>query len=188
MTSHRFSKILYREVIHLKKNNWIYKVFLLTFILSIIFSGIANAITYNSNIVIIFILLIIVISTGIIFDMIGTSVLTSKESSFHAKSSKKIKGAKEAISLLKNNAQVSNLCLDVFGDVFGILSGSLGAVLTISIASKFKVSLPLISVLVGALISALTVGGKAGFKNIAIKNSDFIVFRVGKLKHFFKFK
>ncbi|MDD2505049.1 MAG: hypothetical protein PHF21_02115 [Bacilli bacterium] len=172
----------------MKNNNWIYKVFLLTFILSIFFSGIANVITYNANIILTLILLILVISLGIIFDMIGTSVLTSKESSFHAMNSKKIKGAKEAISLLKNNAKTANLCMDVFGDIFGILSGGLGAVLTINIAAKTNISLPIISVIIGALISSLTVGGKAGFKNIAIKKSDFIVFTVGKLKHLFRFK
>ncbi|MDD4187244.1 MAG: hypothetical protein PHX04_00495 [Bacilli bacterium] len=172
----------------MKKNNWIYKVFLLTFLLSIIFSGVANVITYNANPIIIGILLLIVISLGITFDMIGTSVLTSKESTFHAMNSKKIKGAKEAIWLLKNNGQVANLCLDVFGDVFGILSGGLGAVLTTSIVMVTNISLPIISVLVGAFISAMTVGGKAGCKNVAIKNSDYIVFTVAKIRHFFCFK
>ena len=33
----------------MKKNNWIYKVFLLTFILSVIFSGISNFIANNFN-------------------------------------------------------------------------------------------------------------------------------------------
>lgn len=172
----------------MKKNNWIYKVFLLTFLLSIVFNGVANIITYNANPVVIGILLLIVISLGIMFDMIGTSVLTSKESTFHAMNSRKIKGAKEAIWILKNNAQVSNLCLDVFGDVFGILSGSLGAVLAISIASITNISMPVISVLVGAFISGVTVGGKAGFKNVAIKNSDYIVFTVAKIRHFFTLK
>ena len=44
------------------------------------------------------------------------------------------------------------------------------------------------SVLVAAFISSLTVGGKAIFKGIALKNSDKIIFVVGKLKFFFKFK
>ena len=93
----------------MKKNNWIYKVFFMTFILSIIFNSISNLIAFNSNLIITFILLILIISIGIMFDMVGTSVLTSKESTFHAMSSKKIKGAKEAKKLLKNNVQISNL-------------------------------------------------------------------------------
>ncbi|MDD4706226.1 MAG: hypothetical protein PHS24_03340 [Bacilli bacterium] len=172
----------------MKKNNWIYKVFFMTFILSIIFNSISNLIAFNSNLIITFILLILIISIGIMFDMVGTSVLTSKESTFHAMSSKKIKGAKEAKKLLKNNVQISNLCLDIFGDICGILSGGLGAVLAISLSNVTELSITLTSIIIGAIISSLTVGGKAVFKGIAIKNSDFIVFYVGKLYHFLKIK
>lgn len=172
----------------MKKNNWVYKVFFMTFFLSIIFNAISNLIAYNTNLIIIFILLLLIISIGIMFDMIGTSVLTSKEATFHAKSSKKIKGAKEAIKLLKNNVQVTNLCLDVFGDICGILSGGLGAVLAVSLSKVTGLSLTLTSIVIGAFISSLTVGGKAVFKGVAIKNSDFIVFNIGKLYHFLKIK
>ncbi len=165
----------------MKKSNWLYKVIIMTFILSIIFSTISNSIAYSANAYAVFILLILVIAVGILFDMIGTSTLTSKESTFHAMSSKKIKGAKEAVLIIKDNIKVSNICLDVIGDICGILSGGLGAVLAISLSSITKVSATLSSILIGALISALTVGGKAIFKEVAIKNSDSIVFFVGKV-------
>ncbi|MDD2409686.1 MAG: hypothetical protein PHD03_03090 [Bacilli bacterium] len=172
----------------MKKNNWIYKVFFMTFVLSIIFSTISNLIAYNGNLIIIFLLLILIISIGIMFDMIGTSVLTSKESTFHAMSSRKIKGAKEAKKILKNNVQISNLCLDIFGDICGILSGGLGAVLAIGLSNATELSITLASIIIGAIISSLTVGGKAVIKEVAIKNSDFIVFQVGKLYHFLRIK
>ena len=172
----------------MKKNNWIYKVFFMTFILSIIFSTISNLIAYNAGLIIIFIILLLIIFIGIMFDMVGTSVLTSKQSTFHAMSSKRIKGAKEALKLLKNNVQVTNLCLDVFGDMCGILSGGLGAVLAVSVSNTAELPLTLTSVIIGAFISSLTVGGKAICKGIAVKNSDFIVFNVGKLYHLLKIK
>ena len=180
--------MLYKEVINLKKNNWIYKVFLLTFLLSIIFSTISNLVAYNTNQIILFIILILVIATGILFDMIGASSLTSKESTFHAMGAKKIKGAKETIELIKNNVKVSSLCNDVIGDICGIVSGGLGAVLASSLSNSTSLSVTVTSVIVAAFISSFTVGGKAIFKGIAIKNSDKIIFTVGKIKQIFKFK
>ncbi len=166
--------------------NWIYKVFLLSFILSIAFSGISTVISNSFNEIILTIIILIVITIGIIFDMIGVAVLTSKEANLHAKATKKLKGAKEAISLLKNSTKVSSVCNDVIGDICGIVSGSLGAVLTISIAEYFNFNLTITTILVTAVISALTVGFKAVFKTVATKNSDSIVFMVGKVISIFK--
>lgn len=168
----------------MKKNNWIYKVFLLTFILSLLFSGISNFIANNFSEIILLIITIIVIIIGIIFDMIGVAVLTSKEASFHAKASKKIKGAKESIALIKNSATIASFCNDVIGDICGIISGSLSAVLTISIAGVINLNSTILAMLITALTSTLTVGGKAIMKRVAMKNSDSIVFTVGKIKNF----
>ena len=117
--------------------------------------------------------------------MIGVAVLTSNESSLHAKASKKIRGAKEAIYLLKNAPKVSSICNDVVGDVCGIVSGSLGAVLTINIASYFNWNIVIVTTFITALISSLTVGGKAIFKTVATKKADNIVYNVGKTMSFF---
>lgn len=171
-----------------KNVNWIYKVFLLSFIFSSLFSGASSLMTEHFNIVVVTIILFLVILIGIIFDMIGVSVLTSNEASLHAKASKKIKGAKEAITLLKNATQVSSICQDVIGDICGIVSGSLGAVLTVSLATKFGFPSPIITILITAIISSLTVGCKAIGKNIAAKKCDTIVFIVGKIKHLLKIK
>jgi uncharacterized membrane protein len=94
----------------------------------------------------------------------------------------KIKGAKEAISLLKNSTKVSSVCNDVIGDVCGIVSGSLGAVLTLAVVNYFELPNTITTILITAIIGAATVGGKAICKGIAMKNSDSIVFTVGKIK------
>ena len=168
--------------------NWIYKVFFLAFMFSCIFSGVSTAIANSFNVIVLVIILFLVITVGIIFDMIGVAVLTSNEANLHAKASKKLNGAKEAISLLKNAAQVSSICNDVIGDICGIVSGSLGAVLTIEIASFFGFSQTIVTIIITAVISSLTVGFKAVFKNVATKNSDNIVFTVGKIKHILHLK
>ena len=163
------------------KDKWILKVFLLTFILATIFGTLAMLLSELNNIVL-SIILVLVIFIGIIFDMIGVSVLTSKEEGFHALASKKVYGSKECITLLRNSAKISSICNDVIGDICGILSGSLGAVLAISLALTTKINAAFISIIVASVISTLTVGGKAIGKNIAVKKCDKIVLIVGKLK------
>ena len=61
------------------------QLFLLSFILSIIFSGISSVMADKFNTIIVTLILLVVIATGIIFDMIGVAVLTSNEASLHAK-------------------------------------------------------------------------------------------------------
>lgn len=172
----------------MKNYNWLYKVFLLTFILSIVFSTITSVITNNFNNIALILILVSIIIIGIIFDMIGVAVLTSKEATFHAKATKKIKGAKEAINLIKNQAKIASICNDVIGDICGIISGGLSAVLTINLCYTLGLSNTLLSVLITAFVSATTVGGKAFFKTIATKKSDNIIFVVGKIICFTKFK
>jgi len=172
----------------MKKDSWIYKVFLMTFILSIIFSFASNVITSNANLVIMIIINLLVIIIGIIFDMIGTASLTSNEATFHAKSSRKIKGAKESISLLKNSVKVASICNDVIGDICGIVSGGMGAMVSITVANHFSINSTITSIIISAIISSLTVGGKAYFKTVAIKKCDDIVFIVGKIKSVVKLK
>lgn len=167
--------------------NWPLKVFLLSFLLAAIFSGLSSFCA-DMNVFILLIILILVIVIGIFFDMLGVATLTSKESAFHAMSSKKIPGAKEAISLLRNSNVVSSICNDVIGDICGIVSGSLGAVLTTYITIKFQANVLWITILVTSLISALTVGGKALGKKVAMKKSDSLVYFLGKIKNILKLK
>ena len=159
----------------MKKDNWIPIVFILTFILSFIFACLSN-LTSNMNVLFNIIVLLLFIGIGIIFDMIGVAVLSCKESSFHAKASRKIKGSKECLLLIKNSNKTSSICNDVIGDICGIVSGTITAVLVTKLWSH-----PLVAILLTALVSSLTVGGKAIGKKIAIKKCDNIVFMVGKI-------
>ena len=138
------------------------------------------------NTIILAITIIVVIGIGILFDMIGVAVLTCKESNLHAKAAKKMKGAKAAIALIKNSTKVSSVCNDVIGDICGIVSGSLGAALTLDIVGVINISSVIVTMIVTATISALTVGFKAIFKDVAEKNSDSIVYTVGKIISIFK--
>ena len=171
----------------MKNLNWPIKVFFITFFLAAIFSG-ATTLVANLNIIALSIILVLVIFIGIIFDMIGVAALTSKKENFHAMASKKIKGSKEAITLLKNPNMVATVCNDIVGDICGIVSGSFGALLAIAIAESADISIVVSTIIVTAIISSLTVGGKAIGKTIAISKADHIIYAVAKLKKMLSIK
>ena len=131
----------------MQNKSWVIKAFLLTFIICILISGISNTIANNANIIILLIITVIIIFIGIIFDIIGTAVLTANEATFHAKASNKIKGSRESIKLIKNASNIANFCNDIIGDICGIVSGSMGAMIAISLANSFNIN-PTISALI----------------------------------------
>lgn len=167
------------------KNKWIYTVFILTFILSLLFGFISNLITSRVDNLFLAVIIIIVIIFGIVFDAFGVAVLTSKEANFHAMSSRRVKGAKEAIKLIKNSANIASLFNDVVGDICGIVSGTLSAVFTVYLVGVVNINSILLAMLVTAFTSTFTVTGKAYMKNVAVKNSDQIVLFIGRVMSIF---
>ncbi len=171
----------------MSKDNWIIKAFLMTFFIAIIFSSISNVIVDKCNSIIILIIInILFISIGVIFDIIGTAVLTADEATFHAKSAKKIKGSKEGVWLIKNSPRIASICNDVIGDICGIVSGSMGAIISIHLADLLNINIVIVALIISSIISSLTVGCKAIGKKYATKNSDQIIFIVARLLNKFK--
>ncbi len=159
----------------MKKDHWIPIIFILTFVLAFIFGTVSNFVSHM-NALLLGILLIIIIIIGIIFDMIGVAVLSCEEATFHAKASRKITGSKECIRLIKKANRTSSICNDVIGDICGIVSGSISASLVILLYDT-----PFMAIFLTAVVSSLTVGGKAIGKKIAIEKSEDITFIVGKI-------
>lgn len=170
----------------MNNKSWIIKAFIFTFFITIIISGASNAIAENSNIAVLIIITFLILFLGIIFDIIGTAVLTAKESSFHAKAANKIKGSKESIKLIKNASTISSFCNDVIGDICGIVSGSMGTMIALYITSQLDFNKTISALVIASVISSLTVGGKAIGKTFAVKKSDDIIFLVGKIISKFK--
>ena len=121
-----------------KRNTWPIIVTILAFFISLLFSFISESIMPSVPILIGIIILITFILIGIIFDMIGVAVTSSNEEPLHAMSSKKIKGAKKAVSFKKNADKVSSFCNDVIGDICGIISGSAGVAVATSLANTYN--------------------------------------------------
>ncbi len=166
-----------------KKNSpskWVITVSIVTFLLSLFFSFLSNVAVNGLNIVSAIIVLILVIFIGILFDLIGVATTVAKEEEFHSMASKKIKGSKGAIKLIRNSPKVSNFCADVIGDICGVLSGSISALITLKLTEKFGIS-PNFQIVLSAIVASITVGGKAISKEIAKRNPTKIVFAVSKL-------
>lgn len=122
---------------------------------------------------------------GILFDVIGVAVTAADPRPLHSMAAHKEKGAKEALMLVKNASRVSSICNDVVGDICGIVSGVTGAVIVERIQSALDLRTILISVGVTALISGLTIGGKAISKTFAIREGTRVIHWVGRFLHLF---
>ena len=92
---------------------WFIQVFIMTFILSMLFSYISANGVPNLRLIPAILILILVIGIGIFFDIIGVAVTVANEHEFHAKASKKIEGSKASIKLIRNAPKVANICADV---------------------------------------------------------------------------
>lgn len=166
-----------------KSNLWVLSVAIATFLLSLFFSYISNTAISNLTIIPGMIILIVVILIGILFDLVGTAVTIAKEEEFHARASKKIKGAKTAIKLIRNSAKVSNFCSDVVGDICGVLSGAIAAMIALKLTQSYGMSSSF-QFVISALVASVTVSGKALTKEFAKKNANKIVAIVTKFINF----
>lgn len=133
-------------------------------------------------------ILLVIISIGVFFDLLGIAVTAANETPFHSMAASKVKGAKESIKIIRNASSVANLFNDVIGDIAGIISGSASSAIIIKLLIDSQGTEILLSILLGGSIAALTVGGKAFGKVIAIRHSNAIVYRIGLFINFIKFK
>lgn len=135
-----------------------------------------------------FLLLVAVILVGIIFDVIGTAVTAADPTPFHSRAACRLAGAEQSLRLLNKADKVANFCNDVVGDICGTLSGGIGAsiILTLSFSAEGGMMAWLPTALMAGLVAALTVGGKAYSKSYSIRESDQIVFTVGRIIFWFE--
>ena len=165
---------------------WVFIVTILAFIISIIMTLFATITLENVSLLIAILITFLFIILGIVFDIVGVAVTSGDEVAFHSMSSRKVKGGKIGVKLLKNTDKVSSVCCDVIGDVCGIVSGTSGVVIVALIIKLTNTDELLVSLIVTGIISALTIGGKAIGKGLAINKSKEIVTIVSKILSVFQ--
>jgi CBS domain containing-hemolysin-like protein len=155
----------------------------LTFVLTLVFSYLAEAILRRITILFLaLLLLLLVIFIGVIFDMIGFAAAAADIEPLNARASNKVWGARQAVRLIKNADQVAVFCSDVMGDIASTIAGALGAVIIFRLlASKPGLSEGLLTTLMASLIASVSVGGKALGKGLALREATEIIFRLGQL-------
>ena len=167
---------------------WVVTISIVSFFISLFFSLIGETIIPNAHVGISIILIFAFIFLGIIFDIIGIAVTVCDISVFNSMATKRVKGARLGVKLIKNAHKVSSFCNDVIGDICGVISGSTGISIAIIISEKFNANLLLVTLLVTSLIASLTIGGKALGKSYAINNSNKILYGFVKILSVFVFK
>ena len=167
-----------------KAAKWVITIFFVTIFISGSISLLSDILMVNSTMAVAFLILLVIILVGIIFDIIGMAVATADEKPFHSMAARKVPGAQESNRLLRNAERVSSICNDVVGDICGVVSGSASATIAAQILRNFEFTWPqIISLLMSALAAGLTVGGKAIGKSFAVNSCTSIVHSVGKVIH-----
>ena len=164
-----------------KNDHWPLRVFFLAVALSALLSFLSSTALGGAGYVVAILVLLAFIALGIVFDMVGVAVTAADPKPFHSMAAHKEKGGREAIRLLQNANQVSSVCNDVVGDICGIVSGSTAAVIVVQLQRDFSTTSILISIGVTALISGITIGGKALGKSVAINDCTKVVYRVARI-------
>ena len=180
------SKTVKKQNQNNKQLVWSLKVLVLSFALSMCFGVLSEFFLSGTGIVIAVLVIVVFMSISILTDMIGVAVTAADIQPFRAMASKKIRGAKEAIKLIKNADKFTSIIADVVGDVCGILSGAAGASIIVKIAIDSESALGIIiASLVSAVIASMTIFGKSLGKKYAMKNCNKIMLVVGRVMSWF---
>lgn len=184
----KYSRKVNKKPLNDKKKidkKWVLLISIISFLISLLFSFIGETIIPNAHISISIILIFLFVGLGILFDMIGIAVTVADAKTFNSMAAKRVRGAELGVRLIKKSHKVSSFCNDVIGDICGIISGSTGVSIAIVIANKFNVSLLIVTLLITAFIAAVTIGGKALGKSIAINYSNSILYAFVSVLSFF---
>lgn len=166
---------------------WTVSIFLFTIFLSGLFSFLSQGLLKQAGIVAAFAVLLVIVLTGILFDIVGVAVTAADAKPFHSMAARKIPEASDALRLLRNADRVSNFCNDVIGDICGVISGAAAATIAASVILNFQLRAEtFVSLFLSALVAGLTVGGKAFGKSFAIGSSNEIVHTVARMLCFFR--
>lgn len=167
---------------------WVIQIFAASVILSALLGLASGVVLSGAGLFAAVAVLAVFVLLGIVFDVVGVAVTAAEAKPFHSMAAHREKGAKEALFLLKNADKVSSFCNDVVGDICGIVSGSTAAVIVARLQNSLNTQSILLSIAVTALISGLTIGGKAMGKKLAMEKSKTVVFTAARLLCLFRLR
>lgn len=161
---------------------WPFVISFITLAIAFSLNIVASIFTEKLSLTGAILILIGIVLVGILFDILGTAVISADMVAFSSMASSKVRGAKESIAIIKRASIFSNIFNDVIGDSCGIISGATLGAIFIKIAMS---STSIYYTVASSIIAAFTVGGKALGKGFSIKNAESIVFLVGRIASVF---
>src|SRR5699024_4180794 len=79
--------------------------FVLAAIFSVVSSSLLNQVTWSIGLLII----LVIVMTGILFDMVGIASTAADEAPFHAMAAEKVTGSKEAVIIIRKDRKSTRL-------------------------------------------------------------------------------
>ena len=167
---------------------WILRITLISLAAAAVFAFASSRVLENTGYLVSFIVLVAFVLIGIAFDIIAVAVTAAaaNEAPFNSMATRRQPGATIALRLLRNANRVSSYCADVIGDVTGIVSGTISALITARLMEGMNSESLLFPIIIIAVVTALTVGGKAAGKVLAFRKSTNIVIGVGRVLSFLR--
>lgn len=124
--------------------------------------------------------LIIIVLLGVVFDIIGVSAARADRAPINALATRRIPGSQQALYLARHAESVSAFCSDVVGDIAGTVAGGAALGITVRLLALGGPGTEVAGAVSLALVAALTVGGKAAGKGVALNHSTSVLMAVGK--------
>lgn len=168
-----------------KRKNWKHLVIIFIgsfFVAAIVGIGSELLMRRASSLWVAAMFLLAVIGVHIAFDIIGIAATAANEAPHHAKAANRIRGARQAVYLVRHADLVANIANDVVGDVTGTLSGVMAAAIVIDIIRyypAFAAKEIWVTTLILALVASITITGKAVGKSFAIHDANKVIAWVG---------
>ena len=91
---------------------WIATISITSFLLSVLMSYTSKRALESVGNIIAFVILLVFISIGILFDIIGVASTVATEKRFHSMAARRVNGAKQAIWIVRNAEKVGSFCND----------------------------------------------------------------------------
>jgi CBS domain containing-hemolysin-like protein len=166
-----------------KHVRWVVKIIIISVAVAMAFTFLSSAALGSVGLVLAFVILMLFVLLGVVFDAVGVAIMSAAEAPFHSMAAHRERGAQEALRLIKNAEKASSICNDVVGDIAGIVSGTTAALVAARLVARLSAREALVQLVISGLVTGATIGGKAVGKAFAIRNSTAIVLRVGKVIH-----
>ncbi|MGD0621634.1 MAG: CNNM domain-containing protein [Thermacetogeniaceae bacterium] len=166
-----------------ERNKWLRRGLgnaLLTFILSLMLTYVASVFLGVLVVYFALLVLLLVILLGVGADMVGFAAVAADVAPLNAKAANRVSGARQAVRLIRNADQVAVFCSDVMGDISSTLAGAMGAVIVFRMITERHLVSNWYTIIMTALVAAVTVCGKALGKGIALQEASEIMFRLGQ--------